>query len=565
MTDLLILGYAAAEKRRDAVKALVKAERATKVGCKVPAGLLDTALEVAKEYEKAANAWKDVAEEWKKLWAKKIRDDDPNADKVTIERKLAQFPEYVHCYANPVREAQYARGLVQKVAKMQREIVKGDGDDDSKCKRRIHLVHSSKGGCGKTFTAITYAMYLSHKYAYGDGATSGFDSSAKRVLLIDCDFRGAGVETQFLNTFAYPTWENYERDHRLYTEAYNAGNAVNQGKLVCIKKASEFFNRCMIRNETPFLNACISEMRMYRFMPHPVGKERDICEAHPEMDASKELRIGFDVMFADSSADAKRAFLANSNRLDGSIVNCSYFKRSFETMLVDLLEKRPEYTDIIIDMSPGTDEYVDCIMDVCLSGSLAKDNRVILHAVTTSDVPHMRAMEEYLANTIAQRTLRQHEYKEIRLVINEIRRYFWDDKYDRVDERGHRDHHGDRGGNKGAANAERVAEQIIKKLNARINNPHCWLEVYSQLFLEEYTFDNLNFQPTKERIMPEDYKHPLTDVYMALCPNINPDRELETQENLAEHNRRFDLPLLFWEVGDMNVLIDPNAPTRTGA
>jgi len=544
--------YKTETARVTAVKALRKAERSS---AKREANecLWRKAKTAADNYEIAANRWKDEAKSFEKS--------DP-------------------LYYQAAREAEYAEGYTEKIKKLYDELVKKG--DKYKTKRRIHLMHSSKGGCGKSFNSITYAMYLSQKYAYGetDGEPrEGFTEDNNRVLLIDCDFRGAGVETQFLNTFNLPIYE-LEEGRETYCGTYEElrsprpmesrgpGNMpaylhedekqrlVTDGRFLCVKKAPEYFNRCMMRNDTPSINACISQMRMYR----KLSDEYKLLAAHTNLEEKRELRIGFDVMFSDSSPDAKRAFLANSSRVDGSIVNCSYFKRSFKEMMKQLKDERPNYTDIIIDMSPGTDEYVDCIIDAVLHEDFAQDDHVVLHAITTSDIAHMKAMEEYLVNIIANRSQRFFDFGEIRLIINEIRRYYWDGKHDVITPGGSRTKHGDPGGRKGIANAETIAKDIITRINARMNKPFGWIEVYSRLFLEEYRFDNLNVDIPKGE-SKKSYKHPITETLLALFEQCDPNRELELRHGSgAERVRRFDLPLLFWPLNDQGCTIDPNAP-----
>jgi Mrp family chromosome partitioning ATPase len=473
--------------RREAVGALALAERKTtqrKVGDE-QLRLWIAALNAAKDYKDAAHAW---------LAA-------PPADNAAL------------------REERYAEGFYEKVLELYREIRKPPANSrntqspestSGQCKRRIHLVHSSKGGCGKTCTALTYAMYLARKYAYGEGVPNGYretDINSHRVLLIDADFRGAGIETQLLETYRIPNYDRYKAEHSNELMAdeseerssYESETCVPGGKLLCTHKGSEYYNRCMMRNQVPFIEACISHMRMYRTC---TSDEVDKLRLPT---GSTELRIGFDVMFADSGIDAKRAFLANAARLDGTIVHTAYFHNCFTRMLQELQDKYPHYTDIIIDMSPGTDEYVDCIKEVCLDKQFADSNRVILHAVTTSDQAHLKAMAEYLEDTISHTSFRLHDFKDIRLILNETHRNFWNGVYDEHDynipierpiiihnpnRRIIETHYSDPGGRLGLSAAKVNLLNLLSRVQWRILNPHVWIELYAQLYLPDYYFDD---------------------------------------------------------------------------
>jgi len=389
-------------------------------------------------------------------------------------------------------------------------------------------------------------MYLANKYAnptlesvngtdqYEYNFSEAKEAKQNRVLLVDCDFRGAGIETQLLNTFYLRTEEEYYSAILLRNESeYQKESLVDDGELVCTQKASQYFNRYMMRNEAPVLSACISKMRIYR----KVGATT--------ITPQRNIRLGFDVMFADSGSDAKRAFLASASRQDGSVVDISYFKRSFGEMLKNLQDKYPEYTDIIIDMSPGTDEYVDRIMDACLDENLEKDNYVTLYAVTTSDTPHMFAMEEYLENTIANRHFKQRDFDEYHLIVNETRRYYWNHKFDvRAHDTGAIVIAGDPGGMNGIANAKNVAQRILENVGYNINKPNGVVEVFSQLIFADYLFDNLSCFRYMDGL-------PITKVLLALIEEINPGKELELNDSSnSDFNRRYELPHLFWTLGE---------------
>ena len=91
-------------------------------------------------------------------------------------------------------------------------------------KTKIHIVHSVKGGCGKTTFSLFKSIRLSTEYV-----DEGLGRDQKnRVLYIDCDFRGSALKVYLFGPDLNPKFLEH----------------INSDEFTWLKIGSDDYNNC---------------------------------------------------------------------------------------------------------------------------------------------------------------------------------------------------------------------------------------------------------------------------------------------------------------------------------
>lgn len=236
-------------------------------------------------------------------------------------------------------------------------------------------MHSMKGGCGKSASALFKAIQLAEQ--------NKIDDRKARVLFIDADFKGSALQTLF--------FENTETDAYLYhklLEQYS--NHIVKGKGLTHHLAVPD-NYAEDRN----LNKFFREKKMSfieilnESFSYTIGSSGEADSAYEEL-----MINGFlDFIFSSSDNRDKGFFKRGSqDALEIGIYKYRmsvFFKQILEYGKVDE-QDIGQYSDLVIDMPPGYDEYSDLILEELQK--LAEKKKVELHyySVTTNDIGHMR-------------------------------------------------------------------------------------------------------------------------------------------------------------------------------
>ena len=283
-------------------------------------------------------------------------------------------------------------------------------------KMRFHIVHSVKGGCGKTAFSLFKSMELAEKNA---------NENRARVLLLDADFKGSGLKTLI-----------YARDKAAYEAFYKIqeqnGDTLEkieefrlQNRLGSKKNANSFRFRREYRQET--LNDYVWKENMAITAIVTEG-----AVIAPESDIKN---IGFngylDFVFC-SPESAERDFF---RYIDGRLPDLSIGKFRLEVcrLLKDLRcygadngaageeKETGQYTDIVIDMPPGYDEYSSIMLELLRKFVRISNEKDEIHyyVVTTADRSHLDAAGEAVKSALED-SGKEDRYTQVYAVFSEV-------------------------------------------------------------------------------------------------------------------------------------------------
>lgn len=259
-----------------------------------------------------------------------------------------------------------------------------------KQKIRIHIMHSMKGGCGKSACALFKAIQLAEQ--------NEIDDRRARVLFVDADFKGSALQTLF--------FENTETDdyiyHKLlrrYEDYIVKGDGLSHHLAVPDNYSQErnlnVFFREKDKDFVEILNKSFS---------YTIG---DSGEAES---ANEYLRInGFlDFVLSSSGNEDKKLFKRGSrNALEIGIYKYRmsvFLKQVFEYGKVDG-QDTGQYSDVVIDMPPGYDEYSDLILEELRRLAQGQEMELHYYSVTTNDVGHIRLTSDNIKKRIEKDTV----------------------------------------------------------------------------------------------------------------------------------------------------------------
>lgn len=277
----------------------------------------------------------------------------------------------------------------------------------------FHVVHSVKGGCGKTAFSLFTALKLAAETA---GNAEKTEDSA-RVLLLDADFKGSGLKTLVYSGDKETFDKNPEP--RLEDVEANKKEEINAGRnyLIFRKKYQE-------NNLNDFLT----------------GRCRSVSEIITESGVVPKRRSA-PVLDSEGNADGFNGYLdfifCSPHMKDRDIfsytnatqpaLNVGNFRIKMRKLLQEISERKlpggeKQYLHVIIDMPPGYDEYSDVLLDVlhCFCRDKKKGN-VNYYAVTTGDRSHLDAMQENVRKVL-QGNARYRECDKVCAVLSEVRR-----------------------------------------------------------------------------------------------------------------------------------------------
>ena len=217
----------------------------------------------------------------------------------------------------------------------------------------IHVVHSFKGGCGKTTVALTLAAELGHKNP----------NNHRKVILLDMDLKGSGLEATLRQgplkdaTTGRLMWESKQ-----YYDPANGTVKIEESK----NYITDYFTSWITNHKSVSLDEFIESIQAPTFT--------------------------FDIAMANMDQASKR-LLYIGNESGG--VELDFFKHLFRSLL-QLLEGR-NYTDVVLDMPAGSDEYVEEMNRILFPPHLErKGNHCYLYYVTTTDTSNLVAAGNYL-------------------------------------------------------------------------------------------------------------------------------------------------------------------------
>lgn len=278
-------------------------------------------------------------------------------------------------------------------------------EKEEKKSMNVHIIHSVKGGSGKT----AYSLFKAMKLAIDKADKS--ENKAK-VLYVDADFKGTAIKSLIygkdLNSFS--SINNSANYNYKYLEKAIVDAPYPQYGFV-------FNKNFQYKNLNDFLN--LGCKNIIDLIVH--GGLIGYTESSPEDGSgefTKKLAARLDFLFSSPNIEDKNKFrYLREKKL--ALLSIGLFSDRIKTLLFQIL-KSGQYDDVVIDMPPGDDEYSDILLDTLRAFSLEEIKRNI-YRITTNDISHLDAEEEAFVHSL-KKYKNQEEYEKYIMVYNEFRK-----------------------------------------------------------------------------------------------------------------------------------------------
>ncbi len=298
---------------------------------------------------------------------------------------------------------------------------------------RFHIIHSVKGGCGKTSFSLMKSIELAEK------AAPPFNEKSKaRVIYLDCDFRGSALKVLLygLKKGAIPVGversgkSKYDTAFKLfcsrmidfnigYDECKTLTEYIRQEQQVdlddiiahgCCYVASADARKAAeeagIIIDTGDKENIITGKIDFIFSPSESGMKR--CFGHTALHSGRDATLNIGL------------FRLRMRKLLGKICNYGQLNEEYE----------PLYTDVVVDMPPGSDEYADALLSEIRELASNSKIKLIYYSLTTIDRGHLYATVDYIQNLVQATDRKQ----EICCVFSEMSENEFQNDYKKLNE-----------------------------------------------------------------------------------------------------------------------------------
>lgn len=281
------------------------------------------------------------------------------------------------------------------------------GDTKDK-KLRVHIVHSVKGGSGKTafslFKAMTIANYENDRFA-----------DKANVLYMDADFKGTAIKT-----LIYGKNESEFRSLNGEGDYIKAKNRRTLFEGIQSPKASlTFFRQYQDNTLNDYLKGYVTNICDILVNGGILGQTLKDGETQLKEDGSEErLEARLDFIFSSPNIEKKKWFQYGGNERSTPEINLGLCISKMKKLLEQILECK--YQDLVIDMPPGNDEYSNALLDIISEWAQKKKVEVYFYAITTNDLTHINAEYEKFLDVMANSSENKHFERYI-MIYNELR------------------------------------------------------------------------------------------------------------------------------------------------
>lgn len=246
--------------------------------------------------------------------------------------------------------------------------------------KTFHVVHSIKGGCGKT----AFSLFKSLEFAAEIAKSAGRADDKAHVLLLDADFKGTGLQVLV-----------YTKDKETFckNEDIRLGQIEEEGKGLGVNPSQNYF---LFRKDyqhnslNDFLSGKCSALSEIVTESGVVVKKAGMILDKVE---NVEAFNGYpDFVFCSSELQERKRFGYQGKNQPA--LSVGRFRVKMKTLLREICD-REQYQDVVIDMPAGYDEYSDVVIEVlrdfCREESKGK---IFYYTVSTADRSHLDAMRE---------------------------------------------------------------------------------------------------------------------------------------------------------------------------
>lgn len=261
-------------------------------------------------------------------------------------------------------------------------------------KVKVYLVHSVKGGSGKSAFSLFKAMTL---------AVQNKESEKKvSVLYFDADFKGTATKTLL---YGKDDAAFRALNHVSLEELQGEGHTSLSPSIAGLAFAQKF----QYNNLNDFFKKHISD---YKDMIVNGGVYCDVGE-------SNTLIAYLDFIFSSPCAQEKLFFQYENDDRVLPLLNIGWYRLRIQQLLKQIIESN-EYQHIVIDMPPGEDEYSRELVKVLEVMYAENSIELYWYSITTNDKGHLDSEYEDLLEKM--RTNKMHKaYDRYVMVYNELK------------------------------------------------------------------------------------------------------------------------------------------------
>lgn len=275
---------------------------------------------------------------------------------------------------------------------------------------RFHIMHSMKGGCGKSTCSLFKALQL---------ATGNVNGQAG-VLLLDADFRGSAWQPLLFRDGTVAISETYTKVKDMLEKGSGA-SSLGRGSRHTIAVPDRYHKE---NNLSRFVQDM--EFPLQKLVQESFSYAR---EEDPLAPSGYAMNGYLDFILASARSKDKAGFSHQNHQ--GKIAPGIYINR-LERLLNFILSRNAtvppdndrkrkqigQYRDVVIDMPPGYDEYSDIILNL-LRRLAMNGSKITLHyyQVTTEDIGHMALAVENIREIMGLKT-EFREFNTVNAILN---------------------------------------------------------------------------------------------------------------------------------------------------
>lgn len=262
----------------------------------------------------------------------------------------------------------------------------------------IFLVHSIKGGCGKTTVSLTLGAQLAAKYAK--------EGSKKSAIILDMDFKSTGMEMLVEKEATSRGYIDIKTDVGERKEMkLRTGRGLTLMPVPNVQKADFRWSDCFYDMDKVFNRSCITTVQITN-------------PRSPESEDSVALDFRLDLAVASSSQISKEHFVGRETAMDATSVSIDLFRYEFKKILKWITGEG--YDAVIIDLPPSFDEYTNCVYHEFFDIRNNHSSRIHLIYVTSLDITHLSATGEYLNSMLNDSKTRFRKPENTIVILNDI-------------------------------------------------------------------------------------------------------------------------------------------------
>lgn len=297
-------------------------------------------------------------------------------------------------------------------------------------KIQIHVVHSVKGGCGKTAFSLFRALELSSECRKSQMENSIIEyGNQVPVIWLDADFKGSASRVLFYaetqQDFEANQAMTIEGMQKLYPDIFAQPQQNSANRL--------YFNSNFVKYT---LNDYLLERKkeLEKITVHGLagGTMKKSIEEHSQEHGY--INAFLDFIFVSSSMKEKRQFRYGNIRNEVPALGIGRYLYLMESLLTRICEKgrvsaggrvykSGGYRHVVIDMPPGYDEYSNALL--CMLRKFVEEKtgyhaQIKIYELTTGDRGHIASMQGSLQDIINTSYKFKHK-EEIYAVLSEVR------------------------------------------------------------------------------------------------------------------------------------------------